>query len=218
MPKDLLKIVTHALGMSQGLNTIPGGRYHNFKDFISFPKFNNPAFLYVPQAPVKHPELENPEGIIHTVLKKDVLLHFPYQRFDYVTDLLREAALDPKVKSVKINIYRIARNSDIMNAILSAAFNGKEVVVVMELQARFDEQNNLYWANRLKEFGVKVIYGRRPAAINLHRPMPPWQMASVAQPKPQPQARSAPWSPVRCLGWVWVRLVCCWAWVRLAAM
>jgi polyphosphate kinase len=159
MPDDLLHFLLHSLHLKKGLNTIPGGRYHNFKDFISFPKFNNPDFLYEPQAPVKHPDLEHPQGIIHTVLKKDVLLHFPYQRFDYVTDLLREAALDPKVKSVKINIYRIARNSDIMNAILSAAFNGKEVVVVMELQARFDEQNNLYWANRLKEFGVKVIFG-----------------------------------------------------------
>jgi polyphosphate kinase len=159
MPEDLLGFLLKSLNLKKGVNTIPGGRYHNFKDFISFPKFNNPDFLYAPQAPVTHPDLETPNGMIHTILKKDVLLHFPYQRFDYVIDLLREAALDPKVKSVKINIYRIARNSDIMNAILSAAFNGKEVVVVMELQARFDEENNLYWANRLKEFGVKVIFG-----------------------------------------------------------
>ena len=97
--------------------------------------------------------------MIQSILNKDILLHFPYQKFDYIIDLLREAAIDPKVKSIKINIYRVAKKSDIMNALLAAVFNGKDVTVVFELQARFDEENNLYWSNRLKDFGAKVIYG-----------------------------------------------------------
>lgn len=102
---------------------------------------------------------KNIESIIKVIEKEDILLHFPYQRFEHVVDLLREAAIDPKVRSIKINIYRVARNSDVMKALLAAVFNGKEVTVVMELQARFDEENNLYWSDRLKEFGARVIYG-----------------------------------------------------------
>lgn len=159
MPEDLLSFLLNCLNLKAGINTIPGGRYHNNKDFTSFPTFSNPNFIYPLQPPCKHPDLENQNGIIHSILKKDVILHFPYQKFDYVIDLLREAAIDPKVKTIKINIYRVAKNSDIMNALLAAVFNGKEVTVIFELQARFDEENNLYWSERLKEFGAKVIYG-----------------------------------------------------------
>lgn len=159
MPEDLLIFLLSSLHLKAGINTIPGGRYHNNKDFISFPTFSNPNFIYPSQPPCIHPELENQNGIIQTILKKDVILHFPYQKFDYVIDLLREAAIDPKVKTIKINIYRVAKKSDIMNALLAAVFNGKEVTVIFELQARFDEENNLYWSERLKEFGAKVIYG-----------------------------------------------------------
>jgi polyphosphate kinase len=159
MPNDLLKYLLESLNLRKGLNTIPGGRYHNNKDLMSFPDFNNPEFIFPEQKPCKHSYLENSQSIINSILEKDILLHFPYQKFDYVVDLLREAAIDPKVKSIKINIYRIAKNSDIMNALLAAVFNGKEVVVVFELQARFDEENNLYWSNRLKDFGAKVIFG-----------------------------------------------------------
>jgi polyphosphate kinase len=159
MPEDLLNYLLNALNLKAGINTIPGGRYHNNKDFMSFPTFSNSKFVYPIQPPCIHPDLENRNGIIQTILKKDIILHFPYQKFDYVIDLLREAAIDPKVKTIKINIYRVAKKSDIMNALLAAVFNGKEVTVVFELQARFDEENNLYWSNRLKEFGAKVIYG-----------------------------------------------------------
>jgi polyphosphate kinase len=159
MPNDLLKYLLESLNLRKGLNTIPGGRYHNNKDLMSFPDFKNSEFIFPEQKPCKHPCLENSQSIINSILEKDILLHFPYQKFDYVVDLLREAAIDPKVKSIKINIYRIAKNSDIMNALLAAVFNGKEVVVVFELQARFDEENNLYWSNRLKDFGAKVIFG-----------------------------------------------------------
>lgn len=159
MPDDLLKFLLNALNLKEGINTISGGRYHNNKDLMTFPDFENATFLYPKEIPCSHPDIENETSIIQSIIKKDILLHFPYQKFDYVTELLREAAIDPKVKSIKINIYRVAKNSDIMNALLAAVFNGKDVTVVFELQARFDEENNLYWSNRLKDFGAKIIYG-----------------------------------------------------------
>lgn len=159
MPKDLLDHLLKSLNLKFGVNTIPGGKYHNFKDFISFPSFERKDFLYKPQPPTNHPELEGQKSYIKTILQKDILLHFPYQRFDYIVDLLREAAIDPKVTSIKINVYRVAKESQVMNALMAAVYNGKNVTVVLELMARFDEENNLYWANLLKENGAKVIYG-----------------------------------------------------------
>jgi polyphosphate kinase len=159
MPKDLLDHLLKSLNLKFGINTIPGGKYHNFKDFMSFPDFERPKFIYPKQVPVQHPVIEKYNGIIKAILQEDVLLHFPYQRFDYIVDLLREAAIDPKVKSIKINVYRVASNSQVMNALLAAVYNGKDVDIVFELQARFDEQNNLYWADKLKEAGAKIIYG-----------------------------------------------------------
>jgi len=159
MPDDLLQFLLKSLNLKMGVNTIPGGRYHNFKDFMSFPDFGRKDFVFPSQPPCKLPYFEENQSIIERVSQKDVLLHFPYQRFSYIVDLLREAAIDPKVKEIKINIYRVAKNSEVMNALLAAVFNGKEVTVVMELQARFDEENNLYWGERLKDFGAKIIYG-----------------------------------------------------------
>jgi polyphosphate kinase len=159
MPNDFLQFLLQLLDLKKGVNTIPGGRYHNFKDFMRFPDFGNPEFRFEAQQPVAHPFLQRSKSIIQTILKQDILLHFPYQQFDHVIDLLREASLDPKVKEVKINIYRVAKNSEVMNALLACIFNGKQVTVVFELQARFDEENNLWWSNRLKDFGANVIYG-----------------------------------------------------------
>lgn len=159
MPKDLLDHLLQSLNLKFGVNTIPGGKYHNFKDFMSFPSFGRKELLFKPQPAVIHPDLENKKSLIKSVLEKDILLHFPYQRFDYVVDLIREAAIDPKVVSIKINIYRVANNSQIMNALMAAVLNGKKVLVVLELQARFDEENNVFWANSLSENGAKVIYG-----------------------------------------------------------
>ncbi|MFM1947886.1 MAG: hypothetical protein RL207_2169 [Bacteroidota bacterium] len=159
MPKDLLNFLLKSLDLTVGNNTIPGGRYHNFKDFMSFPDFGMAKYRFQAQPPQAHPAFSKGKSHIEVVLEKDVLLHFPYQKFDHVVDLLREAALDPKVKDIKINIYRVAKNSEVMNALLASVFNGKEVTVIFELQARFDEENNLWWSNRLKEFGANVIYG-----------------------------------------------------------
>jgi polyphosphate kinase len=159
MPNDLLLFLLQQLYLKKGVNTIPGGRYHNFKDFIRFPDFGNHSYRFQPQIPSPHPDFINCKSLISKINSKDVLLHFPYQQFDHVVDLLREASLDAKVKEIKINIYRVAKNSEVMNALLACIFNGKHVTVIFELQARFDEENNLWWSNRLKEYGANVIYG-----------------------------------------------------------
>ena len=159
MPNDLLQFLLQQLNLKKGVNTIPGGRYHNFKDFMRFPDFGNPKYRFTPQIPSQHPAFINCNSLISKIIKQDVLLHFPYQQFDHIVDLLREASLDAKVKEIKINIYRVAKNSKVMNALLACIFNGKQVTVVFELQARFDEENNLWWSNRLKDYGANVIYG-----------------------------------------------------------
>ena len=159
MPHDLLEYLLKELNLEYGVNTIPGGKYHNFKDFMSFPDFGRKDFSFTKRSPNKHPGLENQRSLIKTIQKKDVMLHFPYQRFDYVVDLLREAAIDPKVKAIKINVYRVAKSSQVMNALMTAVQNGKQVFVVLELQARFDEENNLYWSKKLEEAGAMVSYG-----------------------------------------------------------
>lgn len=159
MPSDLKNYLLKALNLKAGTNAIPGGRHHNFKDFGSFPSFGKQELKYDLMPPVSHPDLINKRSLLKAIFEKDILLHFPYQRFDYVVDILREAAIDPKVKSIKINIYRVARDSQIINALINAVSNGKEVVVIFELQARFDEENNMYWSERLREHGAQVIYG-----------------------------------------------------------
>jgi len=159
MPLDLLEYLLDNLSLQFGINTIAGGRYHNFKDFISFPDFGLPELVYKPLPPLNHYMLENQKSLLKVILKDDVLIHYPYHRFDYLVDLLREAAIDPRVKSIKINIYRVTHRSQVLHALMSAVNNGKEVTVFMELMARFDEENNLYWSNRLKENGAKVFHG-----------------------------------------------------------
>ena len=159
MPDDLLNHLLKSLDLTKNENAIPGGKYHNFKDFISFPSFGHSEFKFSEQIPCIHPELEHVKSLIETIADKDILLHFPYQRFDYIVDTLREAAIDPTVKSIKINVYRVAKQSQIMNALIAAINNGKKVTVFLELQARFDEENNLNWANKLKEHGAKVLFG-----------------------------------------------------------
>lgn len=159
MPVDLLEILNKQFNLGKETFAIPGGKYHNFKDFMNFPDFGEKKFLYPKLKSAEHPILAGKSSIIKQILNHDILLHFPYQRFDHVVDLLREAALDPNVKSIKINVYRVANRSQVMNALMNAVKNGKEVKVILELQARFDEQNNLFWADRLKEDGAQVIYG-----------------------------------------------------------
>lgn len=159
MPEDLLDFLVRSIGLKKGENIIAGGKYHNFKDFMKFPGFGRPEFFFPEQLPQNHPELLDEKSIINKILEKDILLHFPYQKFSHVVDLLREAAIDPSVTHIRISLYRIAKSSNIVNALINAIKNGKKVTVVFELFARFDEKNNVYWSNVLTEQGAKVIFG-----------------------------------------------------------
>ncbi len=160
MPKVLLRYLSLKMDLStEGDALIPGGRYHNLKDLISFPKVGVQKGYYRNLTPNAHPFLSKYESVFTAIKKKDVLLHFPYQSFNHVVDMLKEAALDPKVRTIRICLYRVAKQSKVINALISAARNGKKVVVVFELQARFDEESNIYWSNLLEDEGVKVLFG-----------------------------------------------------------
>lgn len=154
----LFNYLVQRLGLTKKDNLIPGGRIHNFKDFIDFPSsiFKN---LRVRPQPMVHPLLQQPCRIMEVIEKRDVMLHFPYHSFDSIIDLLREAAIDPFVQSIRIALYRVARNSKIINALINAVRNGKQVTVVLELRARFDEEANMRWKAQLEEEGVKVLLG-----------------------------------------------------------
>jgi polyphosphate kinase len=140
-------------------NLVAGARYHNFKDFMNFPSLGKTHLLYHKTERLSHPDLPSNKSILHVIRRKDVLLHFPYQSFDYFIDFLREAAIDPKVTEIKITLYRLAKNSKVANALINAVRNGKRVLVVMELQARFDEEHNILWSDRLRDEGAQVIFG-----------------------------------------------------------
>ncbi|CAA0081414.1 Polyphosphate kinase [Zhongshania aliphaticivorans] len=159
MPNDLLEYLTKRLGLGRLDSMIPGGRYHNSKDFMRFPNLG-PAYLdnkRLPAVPV--PVIDNAENILSCLREQDILLHYPYHSFNYLTDLLKTAAIDPQVKSIKASLYRVASNSHVVDALLNAVANHKEVTVVVELQARFDEEANIALSQRLTDGGVNVILG-----------------------------------------------------------
>jgi polyphosphate kinase len=158
MPDELLLTLKEAFGLSKH-DLIPGGRYHNFNDFFSFPNpTENPALHDAPLPPLPHPTLEGASSIIECLRKKDAVLHFPYQKYDYVPRFILEAAEDPQVKAIKITIYRAAAKSAVVDALLRALDNGKQVVAFIEAKARFDEAANLYWGGELEKKGAKVVY------------------------------------------------------------
>jgi polyphosphate kinase len=165
LPQDLLKYFVSRMHLNKE-DLIPGGRYHNFKDFIAFPRMNRPDWIYPRLRPLRHKNLRLNKSIINAIRDKDAMVHFPYQSFDYVINFLREASIDPKVKSIKITLYRVAKNSNVVNALINAVKNGKTVTVIMELQARFDEEANLYWAKKMEEEGIRVIYGKPEQKIH----------------------------------------------------
>jgi len=157
MPEDLLKILTKKLNISKKDTIRGGGRYHNFKDFMEFPRIGSDKLRYPPAPPIPHIALTDHHSMFEAIRKKDVMLNFPYQSFQHIIDLLREASIDTEVRSIKMNFYRTTRNSAAMNALINAARNGKYVTVFMEIQARFDEEANIYWTRRLQDEGIKVI-------------------------------------------------------------
>ncbi|MBS3913894.1 MAG: polyphosphate kinase 1 [Bacteroidetes bacterium] len=158
MPEDLLQFFTRKLFLDKD-NLIAGGKYHNFRDFIKFPHVGSRELRYAPFTPARLRDLDQAKSLLNEIEKRDILLSYPYQTFDYIIRLLREAAIDPTVYSIHISLYRIAENSSVVEALINAAQNGKQVVVLMELRARFMEEHNIWWYNKLKEEGIKVIEG-----------------------------------------------------------
>lgn len=145
---------------------IPGGRYHNRRDYMKFPSLGRADLLYIPKEPLPIPGLSLQGSIFEKIRKKDYILHAPYQSFMYVIKFLREAALDPKVKSIKITIYRLAEISHIANSLINAKKNGKDVTVQIELQARFDEKANIEYAELLESENIRIIFGVRGLKVH----------------------------------------------------
>jgi polyphosphate kinase len=154
----LLEYLIRRLNLSRRDNIIPGGRIHNFRHFMDFPS-DVFTVKHERKKPFPHPVLRTTIRVTDEIIRQDLLMHFPYHSFDVVIELLREAAMDPDVKEIKITAYRLAENSKVINALVNAARNGKIVTVMLELRARFDEEANLEWKEKLEEEGVRVLIG-----------------------------------------------------------
>ncbi|WBL24427.1 polyphosphate kinase 1 [Zunongwangia sp. HGR-M22] len=157
--KDTLKYLMNKMGIDHADSIIPGGRYHNRRDYMGFPRLGSKKLLYDTKEALPIPGLALQASLINGVGKKDHLLYAPYQSFSYVVKFLREAALDPRVKTIKITIYRLAKISHIASSLINAVKNGKKVLVQIELRARFDEAANIKYAEQMQREGVKLIFG-----------------------------------------------------------
>ncbi|MGY6038973.1 polyphosphate kinase 1 [Aeromonas sp. AE23HZ002T15] len=159
MPAAMISFLKLKLQISSYDAIMPGGRYHNFKDFIGFPNVGR-DYLENPKLPAL--DCHDFDGFVNAfdaITKQDILLYYPYHKFHHFTELVRQAAFDPMVSAIRINIYRVAKKSRIIHSLIDAANNGKKVTVVVELRARFDEAANIDWANILTDAGVKVVFG-----------------------------------------------------------
>lgn len=164
--RETLDFLMTKMGIESTDSVIPGGRYHNRRDYMDFPSLGRTDLMYekIQPLPVKGLSLEN--SIFSTIANKDYLLYTPYHTFSYVVKLLREAALDPKVKTIKITIYRLAQISHVASSLINAAKNGKKVTVSIELQARFDEQANIDYAEQMQSDGVNLLFGVRGLKVH----------------------------------------------------
>ena len=157
--KDTLNFFLTRMGIDATDSIIPGGRYHNRRDYMSFPNLGRYDLLYKQNPPLPIPGLSLDGSILNKIREKDYLLNAPYQSFSYIIRFLREAALDPKVISIKITLYRLSKNSQIISSLINAAKNGKKVTVQIELQARFDEASNISYSEQMQREGISLIFG-----------------------------------------------------------
>ncbi|NDV97104.1 polyphosphate kinase 1 [Dysgonomonas sp. 521] len=165
MPGDLLDIISSKLKLKGAEELDAGGRYHLMRDLMKFPRVR-PDLESKSHEPLHHPDIKPFSSILKVIGRKDILLNYPYHTFNHFIDFLREAAIDPKVESICITLYRVAERSKVINALINAAKNGKKVVVLMELLARFDEEQNVEYSEMLQKEGVKVIHG--VAGLKVH--------------------------------------------------
>lgn len=159
MPKDVLKRVMEKLNLDKLDTVLSGGRYHNHKDLMSFPDCGRKDLKYPAWPPLTKPELDKGESLLHQIQEKDRFIHVPYHSFDYYIRVLQEAAISKDVKSIKTTLYRLAKDSKVVKALICAARNGKKVTVVIELLARFDEASNIGWSKKMQDAGIHVIFG-----------------------------------------------------------
>ena len=157
--KDTLQFFLENMGIDAKESVIPGGRYHNRRDYMDFPNLGRFDLLYKTNFPLPLKDLSLEGSMLRKIDLKDYLVNAPYQSYSYIIKFLREAALDPYVSSIKITLYRLAKNSQIISSLISAAKNGKKVVVQIELQARFDEASNIYYAEIMQTEGIQLIFG-----------------------------------------------------------
>ncbi len=166
MPAGFRKMLLRELHIEEEDTLVPGGRYHNMKDLFAFPP-NREDLLFPKLDVLPHPVLEREQRPMMDIIKgQDLLITYPYQSFGHVIRLLREAAIDPHVSAIKMTMYRSATNSQVVNALYNAAQNGKKIFVSIELQARFDEENNIHIAEKLSEVGAQVVYGVPPLKVH----------------------------------------------------
>jgi len=159
IPKRMLDYLRKRFGFGRYDSMIPGARYHNSKDFMSFPNAGSKTLEFKPLPTIPVDRLDTECSIFTAIREQDVFLYYPYHPFDYLLDVLKTAALDPNVVAIRICLYRVAKNSRVVDALVNAKDNGKAVQVVVELAARFDEQANIAWAQRLTDAGIEVIFG-----------------------------------------------------------
>ena len=159
MPKDLLKRVMNKLNLDKLDTVLAGGRYHNHKDLMSFPDCGRKDLKYPAWTPIIKPELDENVSLLKLIQQHDRYIHVPYHSFDYYIRVLQEAAISKNVKSIKTTLYRLAKTSKVVTALINAARNGKKVTVVIELLARFDEASNISWSKLMQDAGIHVIFG-----------------------------------------------------------
>lgn len=159
MPREMQKKLRDRLNTKELDASLAGGRYHNHKDLMSFPDCGHKDLKYEKWTPIMKPEFVSNESILDQIRQKDRFIHVPYHSFNGYIRVLREAAIKPEVKAIKTTLYRLAKDSKVVKALITAARNGKKVTAVVELLARFDEESNIKWSKRMQEEGVNVIFG-----------------------------------------------------------
>ena len=159
MPREMQRKLRDRLNTKELDASLAGGRYQNHKDLMSFPDCGRKDLKYDKWSPIMKPEFISNESILDQIRQKDRFIHVPYRNFNGYIRVLREAAIKPEVKSIKTTLYRLAKDSKVVKALITAARNGKKVTAVVELLARFDEESNIKWSKRMQEEGVNVIFG-----------------------------------------------------------
>ena len=165
MPYVLVHRLQHGLGLAEE-DLVLGARYHNLSDYMGFPRFDRAELCYPPWPPLPHPVLDRAASVMAAVRERDQVVHTPYQSFDHFVRFLEEAAADPDVEELWLTVYRVAKDSAVLGALIRAAEAGKRVTVFMEVQARFDEESNLDWADRLEAAGVRTLYSMKGLKVH----------------------------------------------------